>query len=97
MSAEDKTKLDGIEAGAQVQPADLAELDSVAATKLAGIEAGAEVQPTGAEMQTAILALTDADRVLIGSEPESSEYKIYGVHRNAAGILEYVHESVARP
>ena len=97
MSTDDKTKLDGIAAGAQVNPADLAALDSTAATKLSGIEAGATADQTGAEVQTAILALADADRVLIGSEPVTGEYKIYGVHRNAAGVLEYEHDTVAVP
>jgi len=37
------TKLDGVQAGAQVNPADLAALDATASNKLAGIEANADV------------------------------------------------------
>lgn len=41
LDATASSKLAGIQAGAQVNPADLAALDSAAASKLAGIEAGA--------------------------------------------------------
>lgn len=64
-------------------------------SKLSGIEAGATADQTGAEVQTAILALTDADRVLVGSQPQTGEKKIYGIHRNAAGNLEMDSETVA--
>jgi len=64
-------------------------------TKLSGIEDGADVNPTGAEIQTAIEGLADADRVIMVSDPQSGEYKIHGVHRNAAGNLEYDYDDVA--
>ena len=64
-------------------------------TKLTGIEANATADQTGAEIQTAVLALADANRVLIGSQPLAGEKKIYGIHRNAAGNLEMDSESVA--
>jgi len=49
---------------------------------------------TALETQAAIVALPDADRVLIGSEPLTGEKKIYGIHRNAAGNIETDQEDV---
>jgi len=97
MTDTEKTKLSGIEEGADVNPADLAALDPTANTKLVGIEENATVDQTGAEIQTAIEGLADADRKVILSEPVSGEYKIYGIHRNAVGNLEYEHEETAEP
>lgn len=88
ISGTEQSKLGGIEAGAEVNPTDLADLDSTAATKLSNIEDGAEVNPTGLEMQTAITGLDDDDRVLIGSEPETGEKKVYDIHINADGHIE---------
>ncbi len=45
-------------------------------TKLTGIDDNATVDQTGLEMQTAIVALADADRVLVGSEPQAGEKNI---------------------
>jgi len=64
-------------------------------TKLTGVEDNAAADQTGLEMQTSIVALADADRVLVGSVPLTGEKKIYGIHRNAAGNLELDAESIA--
>ena len=88
-------KLSGIAEGAEVNPADLAELDATANTKLSGIEENAKADQTGAEIQTAVLGLADGDRVLIGSEPETGEKKVYGIHINAAGNIEAEQDTVA--
>lgn len=64
-------------------------------TKLSSIEDSATADQTGAEIQTAVLALDDADRVLVGSEPLSGEKKVYGLHFNAAGNVEYDREDTA--
>ena len=80
------TKLAGIEESADANIGE--EFSTAEQTKLAGVDAGAEVNPTALETQTAIVALPDADRVLVGSEPLTDEKKIYGIHRNAAGNLE---------
>ena len=64
-------------------------------TKLTGIETGATADQTGAEIQTAIVGLADADRKVMVSNPLTGEFKIYGIHRNAALNLEYDYESVA--
>lgn len=66
-------------------------------TKLSGIEDSATADQTGTEIQTAVMGLADADRQIMVSDPLSGEYKIYGVHRNAAGNLEYDYEDVAEP
>lgn len=64
-------------------------------TKLSGIEEDATADQTGTEMQTAIVGLADGDRVLIGSEPQTGEKKVYGVHINAAGNIEADQDTVA--
>ena len=64
-------------------------------TKLTSVEDSATADQTGLEMQTSIVGLADADRVLVGSEPLVGEKKIYGIHRNAAGNLELDSQTVA--
>jgi len=64
-------------------------------TKLGTVEDSATADQTGLEMQTSIVGIADADRVLVGSEPQSGEKKIYGIHRNAAGNLEIDAEDTA--
>jgi len=49
----DEDKLAGIDAGAEVNPADLAALDAAQDTKLNGIEDGAKDDQSGAEIKTA--------------------------------------------
>ena len=93
MSTTEQTKLTGIEEGADANVGE--EFSTAEQTKLSGVDAGAEVNPTGLEMQTSIVGLSDADRVLVGSEPQSGEKKIYGVHRNASGNLEMDSEDTA--
>jgi len=61
-------------------------------TKLTGIEDEAKADQTGLEIQTAIEGLSDADKKIVLSEPQSGEHKIYGIHRNAAGNPEYDYE-----
>ena len=63
--------------------------------KLTGIEDSATTDQTGLEMQTSIVGLADADRVLVGSEPQSGEKKVYGIHRNASGNPELDAEDTA--
>jgi len=64
-------------------------------TKLTGIEDSATADQTGAEVQTAILGLVDTDRVLVGSEPQTGEKKVYSVHINASGNIETDQDTVA--
>jgi len=94
-SATEKTKLTGIATGAQVNPADLAALDSTAATKLSGIEAGATADQTGAEVQTAILGLSDSVRKLIKTSPTTGEFTVLNIQRDATGKLDIDYDNVA--
>jgi len=55
--------------------------------KLTGIEDNAKDDQTGSEMQTAIVGLADADRVLVGSEPATGEKKVYGIKINSSGNI----------
>ena len=75
--------------------ADLAELDSTADAKLNGIEANATIDQTGAEIQTAILALSDASRKLIKTDPTTGEFTVLAIQRNATGKLDVDYEDVA--
>ena len=84
------TDLDDIPDGSTYQKIAITE-----ATRLEGCDENAEVNPTGAEMQTAIEGLSDAARTIMISDPQSGEYKIHGVHRNAAGNPEYDYDDVA--
>ncbi len=70
-------------------------MSSTEQSKLSGIEAGATADQTGAEVQAAIIALADADRVLIGSVPLTGEKKVYSIHINAAGNIETDQDTVA--
>lgn len=88
-SATEQTKLTGVEAGAEANPADLAELDPTANTKLGGIEESATADQTGAEIRDVVVALGDTERKIVITEPQSGEMKVIDVHRNAAGNLEY--------
>ena len=94
-SATEQTKLTGVEAGAEVNPADLAALDPSQNTKLNGIEEDATADQTGAEIRDAVVALGDTERKIVITEPQSGEFKVIGVHRNAAGNLEYDYDDVA--
>lgn len=88
------TKLDGIAAGAEVNPADLAALDSVAATKLGGIDEGAKDDQTGAEIRDAVVAIADVDRKIVITNPEVGEYKIIAIQRNSTGELDVDYDDV---
>lgn len=94
-STAEQTKLTGIATGAEVNPADLAALDSAQDTKLNGIADNATDDQTGAEIRDAVVALGDTERKILITEPETGEFKVIGVHRNAAGNLEYDYDDVA--
>lgn len=93
-----ESKLDGIAAGAEVNPADLAALDPTANTKLGGIEENAKDDQSGDEIVAAIDAGTDpitredalsqADLKLVKSEPIVGEHKINYIVRKADGKME---------
>ena len=64
-------------------------------TKLAGVEENAKDDQVGAEIRDLIVALGDTERKILITNPETGEFKVIGVHRNAAGNLEYTYEDVA--
>ncbi|MBA7506208.1 hypothetical protein ES706_04889 [subsurface metagenome] len=63
-------------------------------TKLTGIEDEAKADQSGAEIRDAVIALGDTERKIVITEPQSGEFKVTGVHRNAAGNLEYDYDDV---
>lgn len=95
-------KLTGIEEGAEVQPADLAELDSAQNDKLVGIEAGAKADQDGDNIVAAIDAgaasitredaLSQSDLKLVKSTPVVGEHVINTVVRKSDGKLEADYE-----
>ena len=102
VSQADEDKLAGIAAGAEVNPAYLAALDSTQNDKLNGIEEGAEVSPTDDEVvgqiNTAAVpitredALSQADLKLVKSEPVVGEHRINFIVRKADGKMEADYE-----
>ncbi len=93
MSGTEQTKLTNIAANATVDQNE-ANLQTVLGWTTTP-EDGATADQTGIEVQTAITGLADADRVLIGSEPETGEKKVYGIHINASGNIEANQDTVA--
>ena len=63
-------------------------------TKLSGVEEGAKDDQTGAEVRDLVVALSDTERQLVITDPAVGEFKVTGVHRNAAGNLEYDYDDV---
>ena len=99
------TKLTGIDAGAEVNPADLAALDAAADTKLGGIEAGADVNPTDDEIVAGINAATDPitreaalsqdDLKIVKTNPTTGKFQVKNIHRAADGKLDIEYDDVA--
>ena len=67
-------------------------MSSTEKTKLGAVEDSATADQTGAEIQTAVEGLSDAARTIMVSAPLTGEMKIHGIHRNAAGNIEYDYE-----
>ena len=105
MSATEQTKLTGVEenaaadqTGSEIQTAYEAETgawNSTKDSKLTGVEDSATADQSGTEIQTAVEGLSDTDRNIMVSDPQTGEFKIHGVHRNATGNLEYDYDDVA--
>lgn len=70
-------------------------MSSAEKTKLSGVEAGATADQTGAEMRDAIVALADADRKIVITEPVSTEFKVVSVQRDATGKIKVSYDDVA--
>lgn len=93
LDATANTKLSGIAEGAEANVGE--EFTTAEQSKLSGIEDSATADQDGSEIQTAVEGLSDADRNIMVSEPQTGEYKVHGAHRNAAGDLEYDYDDVA--
>lgn len=65
-------------------------------SKLSDVEASATADQTGAEIQTAILGLSDAVRMLIKTDPAVGEFYVKNIQRTAAGLFDVDYESVAK-
>lgn len=63
-------------------------------TKLEGIEENAKDDQTGLEIRDGIVALSDTERKILITNPETGKMKVVGIHRNAAGNLEYTYDDV---
>lgn len=61
-------------------------------TKLTGVEDSATADQTGTEIRDVVVALDDTERKIVVTDPQTGEFKVIGVHRNAAGNLEYDYE-----
>jgi len=64
-------------------------------TKLAGVEDGAAADQTGAEVRDLIVALADVDRKIVITDPQSGEFKVVAVQRQAGGKLDVDYDDVA--
>lgn len=58
-------------------------------TKLTGIEDSATADQSGAEIRDVVVALGDTERKILITTPQTGEFKVLAIHRNAAGNLEY--------
>ncbi len=58
-------------------------------------EDAATADQTADEVQTAIKAMAWADREIVITEPVAGEHQVKGIHRSAAGELEYDYEETA--
>ncbi|GAJ05336.1 unnamed protein product, partial [marine sediment metagenome] len=70
------------------------QFSAIEQTKLIDIEEDATADQTGAEIRDAVVALGDTERKIVITEPQTAEFKVIGVHRNAAGNLEYDYDDV---
>lgn len=64
-------------------------------TKLSGIAESATVDQTGVEVRDLILALADADRGLIATDPAGGEFKVISIERDSTGKLNIQYDDVA--
>lgn len=95
MSDTEKTKLGGVEEGAEVNIGE--EFTMGEQTKLTGIEADAKGDQTGAEVRDLILALADTDRGLVVTDPTTGEFKVISIERKADGKFNLKYDDVAEP
>lgn len=80
---------------------DLADLDptadaalDAAVAKLVSIEDGATADLTASEIRDLIVALADAERLIVITRPVSGKHKCIAMQRNADGKLEVEYDDV---
>ncbi len=64
-------------------------------TKLSSVEANATTDQTGAEIRDAVVALSDADRKIVITEPTTNEFKVISLQRDATGKVKVSYDDVA--
>jgi hypothetical protein len=72
-------------------------MSSAEKTKLSGVEDGATADQTGEEVRDLIVALDDATRKIVITEPVSTEYKVISVQRDANGKIKVSYDDVVVP
>ena len=63
-------------------------------TKLGGVEENAKDDQTGAEVRDAVLALPDTERKLVKTDPETGEFPILAIQKDADGKLDIDYDDV---
>ena len=66
-------------------------------TKLTGVEENAKNDQTGAEVRDLIIALADTERKIVITDPQTGEFKVLAIHRDAAGKLDVDYDDVPIP
>jgi len=66
-------------------------------TKLGGVEDNAKDDQTGEEVRDLVVSLADSDRKIVITDPQTGEFKILAIHRNAAGKLNVDYDDVVIP
>lgn len=86
MSDTEKTKLSGIEEGADANVGE--EFTTTEKTKLGTVEDSATADQSPTEVRDAIVGLADDDREILISRPTSGQKKIYAVQTHTDGMQE---------
>lgn len=72
-------------------------LTSTKDTKLTGIEDNATTDQTGAEVRDLIKGLSDTEREIVLTDPQSGEYTVIAIQRDSTGKLKVEYDDVAEP
>ena len=64
-------------------------------TKLGGIAENATIDQTGAEVRDLIVGLSDTTRQIVLTDPQSGEFPVISVQRDATGKLDVDYDDVA--
>ena len=65
-------------------------------TKLSGIEENASADQTGSEIRDLIVALSDADRRIVITDPTTGQYTVIAIQRSADGKLQVDYDDVPK-